>query len=67
MADETELTDTEFYQYDSTNDSENNEWDTVPSLAHRIIVNAGGVLLAVAAGYLIGWGLSIVLDKWGQS
>lgn len=67
MADETELSDAEFYQYDSTDDSENEEWDTAPSLAHRIIVNAAGALLAAAAGYLIGWGLSIVLDRWGQS
>lgn len=67
MADETELTDAEFYQYDSTDDTENDEWSSSPSLARRIVVNAGGALLAMATGYLLGWGLSIVLDRWGQS
>lgn len=59
MDDETELSEEYAIEYDEPEESQ--------SLVRRVLTTVAGMVMAAAAGYLIGWTISIMLDRIGGS
>jgi hypothetical protein len=51
---------------EETEYSDDIEYDDIkagPSLTRKVLVAMGDAVLALAAGYLIGWGIAIVITR----
>lgn len=51
------------FTYDMAEDSEYEPETRTPSLPVRIVTGIGTAMLAAAAGYLIGWGIALILER----
>ena len=62
MADETDLSET----FESSDDTAYDDFGNETSHARPFIVAFGEVLICAVAGFLLGWGISIVLERWSE-